>query len=195
MDGWTCNLEPVGHYDAPGGFRTQRYVDEAGNECAYYDTAAISPLSAVNIPGLRDTGVMVLDMSDPSNPRRTDLLTELPMQTPHESLNVHRKRGLLAATMGNLATYPGLLSLYDVSKDCREPELLSTRLVSHFGHESGWAPDGKTLWIGGVAGLAAIDVTNPRAPKTLWDGALFAHGLSVSRDGNRLYVADSSTAT
>ena len=190
-NGWTCNTEPVSrHRGAGGGWKTWRYVDRQGNECAYYDAAAIGPFGAIKVPGLRDTGVVVLDMSDPAHPRQTDLLTEVSMQAPHESLNLNRKRGLLAAEMGSAGTAPGLLAIYRIKDDCRRPVHLSTRLVAPFGHESGFSPDGRTFWIGGGVGLAAIDVTNPRAPKTLWEGAVYTHGMSVSQDGDRVYLAD-----
>jgi hypothetical protein len=190
-DGWTCNLEPVGHVDGAGGFRTWRYVDRNGHECAFYDTALLHPLNAISVPGLPGTGVAVLDMSDPAHPRQTDLLTELPMQAPHESLNLNAARGLLAAEAGNGGTAPGLLSIYDVSQDCRRPVLQSTTLAARFGHESGWSPDGRTFWVnGGFANVAAVDVTDPRNPRKVWEGAEYAHGSSISADGTRAYVAD-----
>jgi hypothetical protein len=112
------------------------------------------------------------------------------MEFPHESLNLNTTRGLLAAEMGNGATLPGLMSIYDVSKDCLHPTLDSTFLAAPFGHESGFAPDGRTFYIGGGEGIAAVDVTDPKHPHTLWEGAIYAHGLNVSDDGNTLYDAD-----
>ena len=188
--GWTCNLEPLGHRGGAGGWRTWRYVDNQGQECAFYDTALLRPLGAVAVPGLPGTGVAVLDMSDPAHPDETDLLTELPMQAPHESLNLNPKRGLLAAEMGSGGTAPGLLTIYDVSKDCRHPEEMSTTVAARYGHESGFSPDGKTFWMNGGLGIAAIDVTNPRAPRNIWEGAVFSHGSTVSADGERMYVAE-----
>ncbi len=190
-DGWTCNLKPTGTYpDGPGGWRVWRYIDRAGHECAFYDQALVQPAMAIKIPGLPNTGVAVLDMKDPSRPKQTDLLTALPMQTSHESLNLNSRRGLLAAEMGNGGTAPGLMAVYSVKEDCRHPEHMSTTLASRTGHESGFAPDGKTFWIGGGAGLAAIDVSDPRRPKNIWEGAEFTHGMSLSRNGKRIYLAD-----
>ena len=68
------------------------------------------------------------------------------MMTPHESLNLNAKRGLLAAVNGNPSTEPGLVSIYDVHADCRHPVLDSTSLVARFGHESGFSPDGRTFY-------------------------------------------------
>ena len=45
-------------------------------------------------------GVAVLDMSDPAKPVRTATLSTLAMLTPHESLQVNQKRGLVAAVAG-----------------------------------------------------------------------------------------------
>jgi hypothetical protein len=188
--GWTCNLATVGHFASPGGFRVWRYVDRAGHACAYYDTSLFSPLNVVSLVAGPSPGVEVLDMSDPAHPVRTAVLTSLPMLFPHESLNLNTRRGLLAADMGNGATLPGLTSVYDVGHDCRHPVLDSTFLAARFGHESGFSPDGKTFYIGGGLGIAAVDVSNPTHPHTVWEGNVYAHGLNVSDDGNTLYDSD-----
>ena len=64
-----------------------RYVDAAGHECAYYDTALLFPLNALNLEQPAALGVAVLDMADPAHPKQTALLTEVPMLSPHESLS------------------------------------------------------------------------------------------------------------
>src|SRR4051794_7650319 len=189
-DGWTCNVAEVSHVSGAGGFKVWRYVDPAGQECAYYDTALLHPSNFASVAGLPSTGVAVLDMTDPAQPRQTDLLDTLPMQQPHESLYVNGRRGLLAAEMGNGTTEPGLASIYELSGDCRRPVLASTFLAARFGHESSWSPDGRTFWVNGGEGIAAIDVTDPRNPVKVWEGNEYAHGSSVSDDGNRAYVAE-----
>jgi hypothetical protein len=189
-DGWTCNVTEIAHHDTPGGFRVWRYVDEAGHTCAFYDTSIVSPLNVVSIAAGPSPGVAVLDMSDPAHPVQTASLTDLAMLSPHESLNLNAKRGLLAAEMGNGLTFPGLMSIYDVSQDCRHPALQASTVASRFGHESGFSPDGNTFWIGGGEGIAAIDVSDPTHPRNLWEGNVFAHGLNVSDDGKTLYDAD-----
>ena len=46
-EGYTCNTQLVGEYTIPdavgtvGGFKTFRYVDASGRECAYYDTTLL----------------------------------------------------------------------------------------------------------------------------------------------------------
>ena len=188
--GWTCNLSLVAQHDTPGGWRTWRYIDRRGHTCAFYDTSLPQPLTNLRLGAGPSPGVAVLDMSDPEHPAQTATLTSLPMLSPHESLNLNRRRGLLAANMGNGLTLPGLLSIYDVNRDCRHPELLSTVAATRFGHESGFSPDGKTYWIAGGAGLTAVDVSHPRRPRTIWSGNVYAHGLSLSPDGKRLYDAE-----
>jgi hypothetical protein len=136
--------------------------------------------------------VIVLDMSDPAHPKQTDTLTEVPMLSPHESLNLNERRGLLAAVNGNPATYPGLFSIYDVHTDCRHPILQATQAVARFGHESGFSADGNTFYATSTAlqAITAIDVTDPKHPTAVWQGNVFSHGMSLSDDGNRGYVAD-----
>jgi hypothetical protein len=149
-----------------------------------------SALNTVRLGLGPSLGVAVLDMSDPAHPVQTDTLTSLPMLFPHESLNLNERRGLLAANMGNGLTLPGLMSIYEVSQDCRHPVLDATYPAARFGHESGFSPDGNTYWVAGGQGIAAVDVTYPKSPHTIWEGNEFAHGLNVSADGNRLYDSD-----
>ncbi len=190
-NGYWCNLSLVAHQGKSGGFKVLRYVDLHGHECAFYDTALLYPLNAVQLTSSGD-GVAVIDMSDPAHPVQTDMLTQLPMLSPHESLSLNPRRGLLAAVLGNPATYPGLVSIYDASQDCRHPVLDSTALVARFGHEGNFSPDGNTFYAAGTAvkSITAIDVTDPKHPHAIWQGNEYSHGLTLSDDGNRAYVAD-----
>jgi hypothetical protein len=190
-DGLWCNVKLLAHQGTSGGFKVLRYVDPAGHECAYYDTALLAPLNAFNLNS-NGIGVVVLDMSDPAHPKQTDLLTELPMVSPHESLALNTERGLLAAVSGNPSTYPGVVSLYDAHADCRHPELQFTKPLARFGHESGFAQDGRTFYATGTAtqAITAIDVSDIKDPHVLWQGNVLSHGMSLSDDGNRAYVAD-----
>jgi len=191
--GLNCNITRISHQGTEGGFKVLRYVDRAGHVCAYYDSTLMFPLNALN-PGAGSLGVIVLDMANPARPVQTATLTEAPMLSPHESLNLNTRRGLLAAVNGNLSAYPGFVSIYDVSADCRHPVLQSTSPVARLGHESGFAPDGRTFYATSVSfnAITAIDVTDPKAPHAIWEGALDSHGMTLRGDGNRAYIADTS---
>jgi hypothetical protein len=186
--GYTCNLTDIGHEGSTGGFQVHRYVDKAGHECAFYDGTLLFPANEPNAPG----GTVVLDMSDPTHPKRTTVLNTLAMKTPHESLHLNTARGLLAAVAGSPATQAGQVDVYDVSQDCRMPVLKSTLPVGILGHEGAFSPDGRTFWAATTAdrGLTAIDLTNPAVPVVLYHGLDATHGLSISNDGMRMYLAD-----
>ena len=188
--GFTCNTELLGREGAAGGFKVHRYVDKAGHECAFYDTTLLFPTNAQNL-GNDLTGVAVLDMSNPAKPVRTATLVTPAMQSPHESLVLNERRGLLAAVMGNPIVAPGFVDLYDVSEDCRHPAVQSSLPVGLLGHESGFAPDGNTFYATSLATgqVTAVDVTDPKVPRTLFVGDYRSHGLTISEDGNRAYVA------
>src|SRR3954447_11781858 len=190
-DGLWCNMTMLSHQGTSGGFKVLRYVDDNGHECAFYDTALLFPLNAFNLNS-SGVGVAVLDMTDPKHPVQTDTLTQPPMLSPHESVVLNEKRGLIAAVNGNPATYPGLVSIYDASKDCRHPVNTYTGLLAKLGHESGFTDDGKTFYATATAynTITAIDVTDPTAPHVVWQGNIYSHGMSLSEDGNRAYIAD-----
>jgi hypothetical protein len=187
--GYTCNATDIGHEGSTGGFQVHRYVDRAGHECAFYDGTLLFPANEPNAPG----GVVVLDMSNPAKPKRTAVLQTLAMKTPHESFRLNTRRGLLAAVAGSPATQVGQVDVYDASQDCRKPVFKSSLPLGLLGHEGAFSPDGNTYWASTTAdrGLSAIDVTNPALPQLLMHSMTIAtHGLSVSDDGNRLYLAD-----
>ena len=189
-DGYLCNVTRIGQIGETGGFRVHRYVDKAGRECAYYDTALLFPTNAFNL-SLDPTGVAVLDMSDPTKPVRTETLMTPAMQTPHESLNISVQRGILAAVMGNPSRYPGGVDVYDISEDCRHPVPMAAAFpATPFGHESGMAPDGLTFYPSSAGEFSAVDITDPRVPRNIWQSGEFeTHGMSVSDDGRRGYLA------
>ena len=192
-EGFTCNTERVGAYTVPnvlgvvGGYKVERYVDASGRECAYYDTTLLFPLNVLDA----NVGVNVMDMSDPTNPRLTTRLASLAMLSPHESLVVSQEAGILAAVLGNPVLYPGIVDVYDLSEDCRYPQLRSSSLTGVLGHESGLSPDGKTFYSSspGTPTLTAVDIADPSRPVRLLTTNYRSHGLSISDDGNRAYVA------
>ncbi len=191
-EGYTCNIELVGSYTTPNpigtvaGFKVERYVDKSGRECAYYDTTTLFPTNL-----LEGVGVNVMDMSDPTQPQLSTRLITPAMLSPHESLVVSQDAGVLAAVMGNVVTYPGIVDVYDLSEDCRSPKLRSSALVGVLGHESGISPDGKTFYSSsiGTPTLTAVDISDPSRPQRLLTTNYQSHGLGISADGNRAYLA------
>ncbi|HEY1075292.1 MAG TPA: hypothetical protein VGE51_01260 [Fontimonas sp.] len=192
-EGYTCNTEMIGSYTVGnpigtvGGFKVERYVDKSGRECAYYDTTLLYPTNLLDL----EAGVNVIDMSDPTQPVRTARLLTPAMLSPHESLVVSQQAGVLAAVLGNPAFYPGAIDVYDLAEDCRQPVLRSTLGFGFLGHESGLSPDGKTFFSSspGTPTLTAVDISNPLLSIPLWTGNYRSHGLSISDDGNRAYLA------
>ena len=190
--GYRCNATELGHVPGLGGYRVERYVDASGHECAFYDSEASF---GANQPeaGPDGTGVYVIDMHDSRKPVRSAVLRTPAMQIPHESLRLNERRGLLAAAASTQATGPALVDVYDVKTDCRQPKLLSSTPLGILGHESGFAPDGKTFYVASLAAhtLAAVDLTDPALPSLAWLSYDYApHGVSISEDGKTLYMAE-----
>ena len=94
--GYRCNTVQVAHFLGTGGFQVHRYVDKAGHDCAIFDSTLLFPRdTATNaIEGL---GVFIMDMKDPAHPVHTATLSTPAMLSPHESLRINVKRGLIAA--------------------------------------------------------------------------------------------------
>lgn len=192
--GYQCNTRLVSHHGATGGFKTLRYTDRRGHTCGYYDSTRTFPLDSL-FQATSGFGVIVLDMSDPARPRTTTTLKTPAMLSPHESLLVEPRRGLLAGVLGNATTNVGILEIYDIRDNCRQPKLLSSTPSAVLGHESGWSPDGKTYWAASSVGqtLVAVDVSSPRSPRQVFrqDGVNY-HGLRFSPDGRTMYASNIS---
>jgi hypothetical protein len=190
--GYFCNARQISNFGLYGGYRVERYVDKAGHECAYWDTTLLYPN---NVPDqeAQGPGVYVMDMSNPADPVHTATLETPAMQSPHESVRLNTKRGLLVADMGYPTFSAGFVDVFDVSQDCRTPELLSSTPMGILGHESGFAPDGMTFYASSLYGhtISAVDLTDPAVPALLWESSDYQpHGVSISNDGNRLYIAE-----
>ncbi|HVA61504.1 MAG TPA: hypothetical protein VNG13_13350 [Mycobacteriales bacterium] len=179
--GYSCNLVEVGRYQGVGaGWMNAWY----GN-CDYYDTGQNTV----------DPGVQAIQVTDPVHPTPTARLTTPAMLGPWESLKVNQSRGLLAGVAAYDAAGQGPLyfDVYDVKTNCGHPKLLaSVPFDVPIGHEGTWAPNGMTYYGSSTAEqtLAAIDVSNPASPHLVSVLHNATHGLSVSDDGTRLYMAD-----
>ena len=191
--GYTCNAIQISHYGAAiGGYRVERYVDKEQHECAFFDSTLLYPNNLAD-QGTEGPGVYVMDMHDPAHPVVTDVLRTPAMQSPHESLRLNQKRGLLVADMGYPTWNPGFVDVYDVSQNCLTPTLDSSTPMGILGHEGGFSPDGKTFYVASLYAhtLAAVDLSNPQVPVLLWVSKDYQpHGVSISNDGNTLYMAE-----
>ena len=185
--GYYCNARFVSHLGSNGGFRVESYRDRAGHVCGYFDSGTMFP----NTVHREGSGVWVVDMKDPKKPRLTTTLTTPAMLSPHESLRVNQKRGLLVADLGNSGTNAGIVDVYSIAKDCRAPKLESTTPFGVLGHEGGFTPDGNTFYVTSIAGMmSAIDLRDPAHPNLLWVSRTWQpHGVSISDDGKTLFMA------
>src|SRR6266849_7032069 len=205
FQGFDCNLQLVGQSRGDGAnWQTAEFKDRAGHTCAYHGTA----FTTANRTNL---GVPVIDVTNASNPTPTGYLTTISMLDPWESLKVNAERQLLAADNAHNGAGGPEVDIYDLTGDCRFPQLLASVAVGTgtdggtvapgIGHEGSWAPDGLTYYGGSPSQhiYYAVDTADPSAPKliTTWltplrqgvagfDGA--SHGLSISDDGNRGYM-------
>src|SRR5262249_31780265 len=138
----------------------------------------------------------------------TGFLQTISMLDPWESLKVNERRELLGADNGQNGAGGPQVDFYDVSQDCRYPQLLTTTSVGTgtdggivhtvTGHEGTWSPDGLT-WYGGDLSKGrqfyAVDAADPTRPKLIaaWQTGLAptagAHGMSISEDGKTGYFA------
>lgn len=210
--GFNCNLTLVGQSQNEGGnWSSATFTDGAGRTCAYHSTASPIDRNGGAVAGRKNPGVPVIDMTDATNPQRTTSLTTAAMLEPWESLRVNARRQVLIADNGQNGGGGAEVDLYDVSGDCRSPQLLASLSVgtgtdggvktalAPIGHEGNVAPDGLTYYIGDLftSSYHAVDITNTTKPRLIatypianlgLPGTVTVHGLSISNDGNRAYA-------
>jgi len=208
FQGFNCNLQLIGQSKGDGAnWQTTQFKDRAGHVCAYHGTS-------FSTTGRTHLGVPTVDITDPTHPTPTAYLTTTSMLDPWESLKVNERRQLLAADNGHNGGGGPEVDIYDLSLDCRTPQLLGSVAVGSgndgsdvvtpiVGHEGAWAPDGLTYYGGDLrfrpAGAAAttgqyyaVDTADPMRPKliTTWltnVAGANVHGMAISEDGNRGY--------
>ena len=196
--GYSCNLELVGQSKNDGGsWQHAWFQDKAGHKCSYYDTASFTA-------NRTQTGAVVIDATNAQSPTPTTFLTTTAMVDPWESLKVNERRQLLGGVNALNGNGGPEIDLYDISGDCRFPQLLTGAQVGTGtdgglvaavrGHEGNFAPDGLTYYAANLGSgyIYPIDITNPTKPKLLaqyFTSPGRVHGLNISDDGNRAYVA------
>jgi hypothetical protein len=227
--GFNCNLQLVSQVRGDGAnWQTAEFRDRPSfrdrpgefrdrpSKCAYHGTS----FSTVNRTQL---GVPVIDVTNSAHPRVTGYLTTSSMLDPWESLKVNERRQLLGADEafnGGLDGFGGPgIDIYDLSQDCRYPQLLASKAVgllpngtsngipvAVIGHEGSWAPDGLTYYGGDLTNKQyyAVDTTIPTEPKLIaaWKTgvvvpaggtSLLTHGMSISDNGRRGYFVSLAT--
>jgi hypothetical protein len=111
--GYNCNLALVGRFRGEGAFSQDgpSYFDH----CVYMATEN-NPLQA-------HPGIVVIDVSDPTNPQATAYLADTPAGlNPHENNKVNEARGLLGLVQNNGPNF----AVYDLNGDCAHPRLASS---------------------------------------------------------------------
>jgi len=197
--GFSCNLQLVGQSKNEGGsWQHAFFVDAAGHKCSYYDSSSATA-------GRTQRGVAVVDGSDSAHPVATTFLNTTAMLDPWESLKVNERRQLLGGVNALNGNGGPEIELYDISGDCRSPQLLTGAQVglndgsgqyvaAVRGHEGNFAPDGLTYYAANLGSgyIYPIDITNTTKPKLLTQYVTSpgrVHGLNISDDGNRAYLA------
>jgi hypothetical protein len=205
FQGFSCNLELVGQSRNEGGSWQAAYFQNGEKrKCAYYDSASTAVIPGTTTPRATP-GVAVIDASDAANPVATTFLTTTSMLDPWESLKVNERRQLLGGVNARNGNGGPQIDLYDISGDCRYPQLLTGASVglddgtdqyvaAVRGHEGNFAPDGLTFYAAnlGAGYIYPIDITNPSKPRLLtqyFTSPGRVHGLNISDDGTRAYVA------
>jgi hypothetical protein len=213
FQGFNCNLELISQEKGDGAnWQATQLRDGRARVCAYHGTA--SPSLSLPTRNPATFGVPVIDITNPNAPTTTGHLQTISMLDPWESLKVNERRQLLAADNGQNGGGGPEVDIYDVSSDCRFPQLLASLPVGTgsdggdvvqpiIGHEGSWAPDGLTYYGGDLrftppgattrtGQYYAVDTSDPTRPKLIatWttgvQGAI-VHGMSIRDDGNRGY--------
>ena len=185
--GYRCNVERLGKYQGHGGGITSTSYEQCGYLGSMFPGSMVGP----------DTGVSVIDASNPRKPRKTATLRDPALSGgTWETLKVNRNSGLLVGAAVPLLAGTGLMAVYDIADDCTKPKLLNDpgrQLLPFVSHEGGFSPDGKTYWVSGAAPgvITAVSLDDPKSPRVLTNYLtdLSNHGIGVSPDGNTLYLS------
>lgn len=200
----------VGH-DAIGG-RVGNVIMAWSGKCAYVaDGMTIkSDGSLLQTPTGPNSGVAVIDVSNPAAPKTVRYLRDKGALNATETMHVSQGQGrpILAASNyggveGMSAPKEGWLSLYDVS-DCTKPKLLADVQWPEPVHTVRVSPSGRYVYgpvlnpFNGAGGIAVMDIANPAKPRfvgkfgvTRPDGTSYQfapHELVFSPDEKRIYV-------
>jgi hypothetical protein len=188
--GFSCNLQLIGQSKGDGGsWQHAFFQDKSGHLCNYYDTASFTA-------NRTHVGAVVIDATNPANPTPTAYLSTTAMLDPWESLKINERRQLLGGVNALNGNGGPEIELFDVSGDCRQPQLLTGAQVGlndgtgQFvaavrGHEGNFSPDGLTYYAANLGSgyIYPIDITDPTKPKMLtqyFTAPGRVHGLNIT---------------
>jgi hypothetical protein len=197
--GASCNLQLIGQSRNDGAsWQHDWFADKAGHKCNYYDTS-------IQTANRTHLGVAVIDATNPAAPKFVTSLETAALLDPWESLKVNERRQML----GGVRQGGNQFDLYDIGGNCLNPQLLFSGPVglddgsggyvaAVTGHEGNFAPDGLTYYGANLGSgyIYPIDISNPTKPKMLTQYVTApgrVHGLDISDDGNRGYLAIAGT--
>ena len=132
FQGFSCNLQLLGQVQGEGAnWQTDRVARRQGQDQEGLrlsrDGSADSESSTLPRTNL---GVRAIDITDPTKPVNTAYLTTTSMLDPWESLKINERRQLLGAVNGANGDGGPEIDIYDVSGDCRYPQLLASTALS-----------------------------------------------------------------
>ena len=193
--GFWCGMREVGHNDVLN--RGGNYGHAWVGDCAYVTSALTGDEEA-------PSGVAVLDVSEPRDPRFVKLLQTPGTVDAVETVHARGTRFVSADYDGNM------LDVYDAS-DCANPRLLTTWESPYNIHNITLSWDARTLYVGTALPtsesnppaphILAVSLDDPSDPKLIAqvnmaelapEGAnpslAGVHRVDVSKDGNRIYA-------
>ncbi|MCB2076165.1 MAG: hypothetical protein KDE55_00545 [Novosphingobium sp.] len=207
---YSKGINVIGHSPIDG--REGNLIMAWSGTCAYVaDGIRLDPNGALApLTQGPHSGVAVIDVKDPANPRVVRYLQDKGALHATETLHAagSGKRAILAAsTYGGVSGMggpdEGWLSIYDVS-DCANPRLQSLVKWPEPVHTVTVSPSGRYVYgpllnpFLGTGGIAVMDIADPANPRfvgkfeaTRPDGSTFQfspHELVFSTDERRIYV-------
>jgi hypothetical protein len=216
QDPYRCGLQIVGRHDILNR-GTNSQLARVGH-CAYVSTmngvTAVRPEPNDPLTTRPPAGVAVLDVRDPSRPVLTAVLRtagSVDSAETMDAVDAGRRKVLVAGSFGGDMRW-GLLTdrmigaaldVYDVSRNCGQPQLRATVYWPENAHDVTISPDGRYVFGTGhtqsdrnpsVMVMDISDLSEPRLvvnkPLPLPDGTSTAcHTVEFDAAGTRMYCA------
>lgn len=208
---YSKNVRVIGHSDVFG--RDSNVQLAWSGHCAYIASSPPKFLGWGMKPNAEETsGVAVIDVSDPRNPKALRLLREpgaLYSAETFAAASAPDRKVLAAGAYSNGSggaspnDKPAWIDIYDVS-DCANPKLMSEFTWPGNAHTLTVSPNGRRVYgtsispFTGKGGLMVLDISDLAHPRyvgkfeaTRADGTSFefaTHEISISPDERRIYA-------